>query len=132
MTAESGVLLERLAVASRAESQAAAVRLRAVCELFEWRRRQRGERADWAVDTWAAVGAEVAAALRISLAKAGSYMNLGLAMQRLPAVAAVFAAGDIDLGVFQTIVYRTALITDEAAMAAVDGSWRHGWRAGRR
>ena len=121
MTAESGVLLERLAVASRAESQAAAARLRAVCELFELRRRQRGERADWAVDTWAAVGAEIAAALRISLAKAGSYMNLGLAMQRLPAVAAAFAAGDIDLGVFQTIVYRTALITDEAAMAAVDG-----------
>ena len=121
MTAESGVLLERLAVASRAENQAAAGRLRAVCELFELRRRQRGEREDWAVDTWAAVGAEIAAALRISLAKAGSYMNLGLAMVRLPAVAAVFAAGDIDLGVFQAIVYRTGLITDEAAMAAVDG-----------
>ena len=73
------------------------------------------------MDTWAAVGAEIAAALRISLAKAGSYMNLGLAMLRLPAVAAVFAAGDIDLGVFQAIAYRTDLITDEAAMAAVDG-----------
>ncbi len=73
------------------------------------------------MDTWAAVGAEVAAALRISLAKAGSYLNYGLAMLRLPAVAAVFAAGDIDMGVFATIVYRTELVTDDEAMAAVDG-----------
>ncbi len=120
-SAESGALFERLALASRQENQAAAGRLRAICELFELRRRQRGERADWAVDTWAAVGAEIAAALRISLAKAASYMNYGLAMLRLPAVAAVFDAGDIDMGMFQAIVYRTELITDEAAMAAVDG-----------
>jgi hypothetical protein len=120
VTAESGALLEQLAVTSRQENQAAAGRLRAICELFELRRRQRGERADWAVDTWAAVGAEVAAALRISLAKAGSYMNYGLAMLRLPAVAAVFAAGDIDMGVFQTIAYRTDLITDTDAQAKVD------------
>ena len=120
MTAESGALFERLAVASRAENQAAAGRLRAICELFELRRRQRGERADWAVDTWAAVGAEIAAALRISLAKAGSYLNYGLAMLRLPAVAAVFAAGDIDMGVFQAIVYRTEWITDTDAQGKVD------------
>jgi hypothetical protein len=94
--------------------------LRAICDLFELRRRQRGEREDWAVDTWAAVGAEVAAALRISLAKAGSYMNSAVAMLRLPAVAAVFAAGDIDMGVFQTIVYRTEWITDAGAQAKVD------------
>ena len=85
------------------------------------------------MDTWAAVGAEIAAALQISLAKAGQYMNYGLAMLRLPKVAAVFAAGDIDMGVFQAIVYRTELITDRGG----DGgrrwrSWRCGWRAGRR
>lgn len=119
-TAASRGLLERLSVAARAENRAAAERLRVVCELFELRRRQRGEREDWAVDTWAAVGAEVAAALRVSLAKAGSYLNYGLAMLRLPAVAAVFAAGDIDMGVFAAIAYRSELITDEAAMAAVD------------
>ena len=109
-----------MAVASREENVAAARRLRAVGELFELRRRQRGERAEWAVDTWAAVGAEVAAALRVSVAKAGSLMNYAVAMGRLPAVAAVFAAGDIDMGVFQTIVYRTELIGDDEAMAAVD------------
>lgn len=120
VTAASDEVIARLGEASRAENVAAASRLRAVCELFEMRRNQRGERADWAVDTWAAVGAEIAAALRISLAKAGSYMNYGLAMLQLPAVAAVFEAGDIDMGVFSAIVFRTALITDEAAMAAVD------------
>ena len=106
--------------AGRAESQAAARRLKAVGALFEMRRRQRGEAADWAVDTWAAVGAEVAAALRISLGKAGSYLTYGLAMGRLPAVAAVFAAGDIDMNAYRTIVYRTELITDDAAIAEVD------------
>lgn len=120
MTAESTGFFERLALASRQENQAAAGRLQAICELFELRRRQRGEREDWAVDTWAAVGAELAAALRVSLAKAASYMNYALALLRLPAVSAVFAAGDIDMGVFQAIVYRTELVTDPEAMAAVD------------
>ncbi|HYB81473.1 MAG TPA: HNH endonuclease signature motif containing protein, partial [Mycobacterium sp.] len=82
---------------------------------------QRGEQQDWAVDTWAAVGAEVAAAFRISLAMAGSYMRYALAMrERLPQVAAVFRAGDIDYRLFQTIVYRTDLITDPQVLAAVD------------
>lgn len=120
MTAESTGLFERLALASRQENQAAAGRLQAICELFELRRRQRGERADWAVDTWAAVGAEIAAALQVSLAKAASYMNYALAMLRVPKVAAVFAAGDIGMEVFQAIVYRTELVTDPEAMAAVD------------
>ncbi len=120
VTAGSQDLIARMRTTSRAENAAAAARLRAVCELFEMRREQRGERADWAVDTWAAVGAEIAAALRVSLAKAGSVMNYATAMLRLPAVAAVFEAGDIDLGVFAAIVFRTECISDEAVMAAVD------------
>lgn len=119
-TPESRSLLEELAVTSRRENQAAARRLRIIGDLFELRRAERGENAEWAVDTWAAVGAEIAAALRISLGKAGSQMNYGLAMHRLPAVAAVFEAGDIDMNTFRTLVYRTDLITDEAAMAEVD------------
>ena len=99
----------------------AADRLDAIGELFELRRAERGEQQDWAVDTWAAVGAEVAAALRISLAMAGSYMRYALAMrERLPQLAAVFRAGDIDFRLFQTLVYRTDLITDCDVLAAVD------------
>ena len=119
-TAESRALLASIGTSSRVENQAAARRLRGIAELFELRRRERGEREDWAVDTWAAVGAELAAALRISLGKAGSAMTYGLAMRQLPDVAALFIAGDINTEMFQTVVFRTGLITDEAVLALVD------------
>ncbi|OBG91523.1 hypothetical protein A5697_09710 [Mycobacterium sp. E3251] len=118
----SRALLDRMCESWRLEAQVVAARLDAVGELFELRRAQRGEEADWAVDTWAAVGAEIAAAFRVSLAMAGSFMRYALAMrERLPQVAAVFRAGDIDFRLFQTIVYRTDLITDAEVLAAVDG-----------
>jgi|SRR5271166_1014011 len=117
----SRALLDRMRASWRAEAQAAAHRLDAIGELFELRRTQRGEQADWAVDTWAAVGAEVAAAFRTSLGMAGSFMRYALAMrERLPQVAAVFRAGDIDYRSFQTMVFRTDLITDPAVLATVD------------
>ncbi|ORW52506.1 hypothetical protein AWB90_00215 [Mycobacterium paraense] len=120
-TEGSRALVERMCASGRAEARAAADRLVAIGDLFEMRRAQRGEAADWAVDTWAAVGAEVAAALRISLAMAGSYLGDALAMrQRLPRVAALFVAGDIDHLMFRTLVFRTDLITDDQLLAAVD------------
>lgn len=120
-TAESRALIDRMCASWRAEAQAAADRLDAIAELFELRRAERGERQEWAVDTWAAVGAEVAATFRTSLAMAGSYMHYALAMrERLPQVSEVFRAGDIDYRLFQTIVYRTGLITDPEALAKVD------------
>ncbi|WP_445170238.1 HNH endonuclease signature motif containing protein [Mycolicibacterium sp. Dal123E01] len=119
-TEQSRALTARLTSASRLENCGAALRLRAIADIFEDRRTTLGEREDWAVDTWAAVGAEVAAALRLSLGKANSYMNYALAMLRLPAVAAVFETGDIDFRLFQTIVFRTHLITDSEAMAEID------------
>lgn len=110
-----------MCTAGRAEAQAAADRLDAIWELFELRRKERGEMVDWAVDTWAAVGAEVAAALRTSLGMAGSYMRYARAMwERLPAIAAAFRAGDIDYRMFQTLVYRTDMIKDSAILAPVD------------
>ncbi|GAY19063.1 HNH endonuclease signature motif containing protein [Mycobacterium sp. shizuoka-1] len=117
---QSRDLFDRLSNVTRLENRAAALRLHTIAEVFELRRRERGEREDWAVDTWAAVGAEVAAALRLSLAKANSYMNYAVAMLRLPAVAAVFSEGDIDALLFQTIVYRTHLVTDPDTMAEID------------
>ncbi|WP_163663224.1 HNH endonuclease signature motif containing protein [Mycobacterium shinjukuense] len=104
-----------------AEAQAAAARLALIGELFELRRVERGECADWAVDTWAAVAAEVAAAFRTSLALAGSYLHYARAMrERLPKVGQVFVAGEIDYRMFQTLVYRTDLITDPEILARVD------------
>lgn len=129
-TPKARSLLEHMRVAGRAENQAAAQRIELAGELFEMRRAERGEEEDWAVDTWAAVGAEIAAALRVSLGRAGSYMNLGLAMRRLPEVAAVFTAGDIDMQTFRVIVLRTELVTDETGLAEVDAriaAWAARW-----
>jgi hypothetical protein len=108
-TTVSRALTAALVTSARQENQATARRLTAAGELFELRRAERVEAAVWAVDTWAAVGAEIAAALRISLGKAGSYISYGLAMLRLPAVAAVFVAGDIDMQVFQAAAYRNRI-----------------------
>lgn len=113
--------MDRVCAARQVEAAAAADRLDTIGELFELRRAERGEQQDWAVDTWAAVGAEVAAALRISLAMAGSHMRYALAMrERLPQVAGAFRAGEIDHDLFATMVYRTDLITDAAALARLD------------
>ena len=86
------------------------------------RLRETGDHAEWAVDTWDAVAAEVAAALNISLGLAGSHVRLAKAMhERLPLLGMVLAAGDIDYRSFQTFVYRTDLITDPDTLAVVDG-----------
>ncbi len=120
-TPESAELVDRICAASRAENQAAARRLSAIGELFALRLRRCSETEEWAADTMAAVGAEVAAALRISQGLAGSYLRYARAMrEQLPMVAQVFGAGDIDYRMFQTMVYRTDLITDPEIMAAVD------------
>lgn len=113
-------LIESIATEARAENQAAAQRLGLIGNLFEMRRAECGEEEHWAVDTWAAVATEIAAALRISVGKAETYLIYASAMPRLPRVAMVFANGDIDMATFQTIVYRTQLITDEGVRAAVD------------
>ncbi|OBH21436.1 HNH endonuclease signature motif containing protein [Mycolicibacter sinensis] len=120
-TPESAALVDRIAASARAENRAAAAHLVAIGELFALRLSRCRETEDWAIDTTAAVTAEVAAALRISQARAGSRLRYARAMQeQLPKVAEVFQAGDIDVRLFQTIVYRTELITDREVLAAVD------------
>src|ERR1700677_2551337 len=118
-TAESGAVVERICASSRAENRAAAAQLGAIGELFGYRMSRCSDTEDWAIDTMEAVAAEVAAALRISQGLAGSRLRYARAMRaRLPKVGEVLAAGDIDYRVFQTIVYRTALIADDAELAA--------------
>jgi hypothetical protein len=114
-------LLARIGDAARAEAQAAATRLLAIGELFRLRLAQHGEREHWAADTSDAVAAETAAELGTSVAMGHSNLRYARAMhERLPAVAAVFRAGDIDFRLFRTIVFRTDLIVDAEALAAVD------------
>ena len=120
-TPASAALLDRIRGAGRSEAQAAARRLVAVGELFVVRLRDSGEQADWAMDTWEAVAAQVAAALQCSIAMASSYLRYAMALRdRLPEVGKLFQAGDIDYRAFQTVVFRTDLITDADALMRVD------------
>ncbi|CAJ1509611.1 HNH endonuclease signature motif containing protein [[Mycobacterium] burgundiense] len=121
-TPATTALVDRIAAASRAEAQAAAERLVAIADLFEEREKKFGGCDNWVIDIWEAVAAEVAATLRVSLGIGKSYLRYATAMRyRLPKVGAVFEAGDIDYRLFQTIVFRTFLITDLDALDKVDG-----------
>jgi hypothetical protein len=121
-TAEPAALLDDVRAASRTETRAAAQRLTGIWNLYKVRLRETGDHADWVVDTWDAVAAEVAAALNISVGLAGSYVRMAKAMhERLPLLGMVLAAGDIDYRSFQTMAYRTDLINDPDTLAVVDG-----------
>jgi Domain of unknown function (DUF222) len=120
-TPDSTVLVDRICAAWRAQNRAAAASLTALGQLFGYRLSRCSDTEDWAVDTEEAVAAEVAAALRISQRLADSQLRYARAMrERLPKVGEVFAAGDIDYRTFQTIVYRTDLITDPGVLGSVD------------
>ncbi len=120
-TPESAALVEEICWASRVQNRAAAAQLAAIGKLFAYRLARCSENEDWAIDTMAAVAAEVAAALRIGQGPADSLLRYARAMrERLPKVGEVFKAGDIDYLAFQTIVYRTDLITAPDVLAAVD------------
>lgn len=118
---DSSATLTRITAAARAEARAAAERLAAIGDLFRLRLSQHGNREDWVADTRDAVAAEVAAALNTSVAMGHSNLRYARAMrERLPQLGAEFRAGGIDFRLFRTIVFRTDLITDPDALAAVD------------
>jgi hypothetical protein len=120
-TSESAALLDRIGASWREQNRGAAAALQAIGELFAYRLSRCSDTEDWAVDTEAAVSAEVAAALRMSQALAASQLRYARAMrERLPKLAEVFKAGDIDQRTFATIVYRTDLINDSDVLATVD------------
>jgi hypothetical protein len=121
-TQQSAAMVDRLRATRRAENSAAGQLLAVIGELDALRLRLLGERETWCTDTQEAVAAEVAAAMCISQALATSYLYYARAMRtRLPPVGALLQAGDVDYRAFQTIVYRTDLITDVEVMATVDG-----------
>jgi Domain of unknown function (DUF222) len=120
-TPESGALVEEIATFTRVENRAVAAQLVAIGQLFAYRLSRCSESEDWAMDTMAAVAAEVGAALRISQGMAATKLSYARAMgERLPKVGELFKAGDIDYRAFQTIVFHTDLITDAQVLAAVD------------
>ena len=103
-----------------AEASAAARRIAAVAELVR-RRCGDDDRADWACDSWDAAAAEVSAALSISHGRASGEMRLGLALAlRLPRVAEMFRDGLLSYRVVAAIAWRTELVRDADAIAAID------------
>ncbi len=120
-TEDSVGWMTRIAAAARVVNQAQAAELVAIGQLFSHRSVPGSETGQWAIDTFKAVAGEVAAGLKISQGRAETKLHYARAMrERLPQVAAVFCAGDIDLEAFATIVFRTDLIEDPQVLAAVD------------
>ena len=107
---------------ARAENAASARKLAVMAELFARRTGLAAEdREDWWVDPDAAVAAELAAALDLTQGLALAQTHRGVALRdRLPRVAALFEAGLINDILVRAIVWRTYLIDDATAMAAVD------------
>ncbi|TFV57469.1 HNH endonuclease [Mycobacterium sp. PS03-16] len=122
VTPESAALVEQIAAAARRENREAAARLTAIADLFALRSATAGPDAErHVVDTVSAVAAEVAAALNITHLAASAQVGLAKDLRdRLPLVAAVFAAGDITERVVETLVHRTALVVDLGVLARID------------
>jgi Domain of unknown function (DUF222) len=109
---------------ARVENAACARKQAVMAEIFC---RRTGLPADecesWWVDPEAAVAAELAAAQNISRGMALHQTHRGVALRdRLPKVAELFEAGLISDLLVRAIVWRTYLITDDDAMAAVDAA----------
>jgi len=132
--AESALLAEMTA-AQRAERAAVARRLLAAGQLCRLRMAgiAAGQRTQWCIDNWEAVAAEVGAELGISRGRASSAMNYGVELiERLPRLAELFAAGDVDFRVVAAAVFRTGLVTDAGVIAEIDrmiAARAQGWNA---
>ncbi|MCV7347416.1 HNH endonuclease signature motif containing protein [Mycolicibacterium rhodesiae] len=116
-------LLEMMRRGQRNERVAIAERLLAAGRLCQQRMQsvEAAERAQWCVDNWEAVAAEVAAELGISQGRASSQMSYGVQLiERLPKLGALFASGAIEYRIVITAVFRTGLITDADILDAVD------------
>src|SRR5580704_11353197 len=81
-TMESAALLDRIGASWREQNRGAAATLVAIGELFAYRLARCSDTEDWAVDTEAAVSAEVAAALRMGQGLAASQLRYARAWLR--------------------------------------------------
>ncbi len=124
-TLDDARLVEAAGGWARVENAACARKQAVMAELFHRRSGAAGsdERESWWLDPCSAVGSELAGAQGISQGLALAQTHRGVAARdRLPRVAALFAAGLISDLLVRAIVWRTALIVDADAMAAVDAA----------
>ena len=116
-------VVSAIGAAARAENIACARRLAAIAELY--RRRQAPVDDDgrtlWRVDVWDEVAAEIGAAQAITAAAAGALMRVAIGLHdRLPKVAALFAAGALAYRTVALVVNRSLLAIDRDVLAVID------------
>jgi Domain of unknown function (DUF222) len=117
-------LVDAMRDAARLESAVTARKFAAAAQLYQRRLAEQDaeDREQWCIDRWEQVAAEVAAAQGISRGRAAGQLRYGLALvERLPKLGALFAAGDVDFRVISAAVFRTELMTDDAALTRLDG-----------
>ncbi len=119
---DDAALVDAAAGWARTENAACARKTAVMAELFTRRTGlPAGERELWWVDPEAAVGAELGATQNISTWMALAQAHRGVVLaDRLPRVAVLFEAGSISEMLVRAIEYRTALVTDDEAIARVD------------
>ncbi|WP_131809157.1 DUF222 domain-containing protein, partial [Mycolicibacterium setense] len=104
-------LIDAITAGARAESAAIAARLAAIGELDTCREQELAETVFWTTDPFEEVAAEISAAMRISRSRAGTQIHHARVLRdKLPLVAARFAAGDIDYRVVRIIIDRTETV----------------------
>lgn len=123
---------EAIATASREQNAACGLEMQAIGELYARRApADEDERDNWAIDGHANVVAEISAALNISRGRAAGRLNYAIDLrERLPGVAAVFAAGDIDFRMMTALVSRSQNVEDPGRLARLDeafAQWAPKW-----
>ncbi|OBG04447.1 HNH endonuclease signature motif containing protein [Mycolicibacter sinensis] len=116
-------LVDVMQQAARLQAAALARVFAAGAELYHRRQAEQevARREIWAIDGWEAVAAEIAAAQGISRGRAAGQLRIGLALaERLPKLAALFAAGAVDYQVVAAVVHRTELMLDPDAIPRMD------------
>ncbi|MDT5196055.1 MAG: hypothetical protein QOH20_2809, partial [Mycobacterium sp.] len=118
---DDAALVDVVVATARASAASDARKYAAIAELE--RRRNTGEHEKWACDDRDAAAAEIAAALNIGHGRASGEMDLAVTLRdRLPKVAALFAAGEVNGRRVWLIDQRTRLVTDPEALTAIDAA----------
>ncbi|MFY9922021.1 MAG: HNH endonuclease signature motif containing protein, partial [Mycobacterium sp.] len=107
-------LIDAMGEATRDESAMIAQRLAAVGELDARRARELAECRFWRTDPFEEVAAEISAAQNISRGRARGQISIARVLRdELPAVAKVFATGEIDYRMVDVIISRTENVDPE-------------------
>jgi Domain of unknown function (DUF222) len=116
---------DAVAAWARVEAAACARRLTAMVAMLDAAYAADGsaQREQWCLDNWGAVSAAIGAAQHLTAGAASHQLLVAVALRdRLPRVGALFTAGLVGYRLVDTIVGRTALIREAAALRAVDAA----------